>query len=373
MHKLLIVANVSKEHIRKFHIPFIIRMKEQGWQVDVACRMDAPVPECDNAYDLPCNRNPFGGGVYKSIRLLREILQRNRYNVILCNTVTGSIVARLAARSFRKNGLKVFYINHGLHFFKGAPINRWIMGYPVEKLLAPCTDVLITINSADYDMAKKYLRVAVVERIHGIGVDLRRFRNCQMSEVNKERMRKTLGFSPKDFVLTYVAEINENKNQFMLLEAFNIVSQAIPNTKMLLVGPEHDDGKVRNFICKYGLKDKVLLLGWREDIPELLKISDVYVASSKSEGLGVNIIEAMACNLPVIASKNRGHAEIIRHEVNGFLVEQNDFEEMAAYVLRLSDDAALREAVTKQAQADILKYESNFVLNELQHIFDLYT
>lgn len=247
------------------------------------------------------------------------------------------------------------------------------MGYPVEKLLAPCTDVLITINSADYDMAKKYLRVAVVERIHGIGVDLRRFRNCQMSEVNKERMRKTLGFSPKDFVLTYVAEINENKNQFMLLEAFNIVSQAIPNTKMLLVGPEHDDGKVRNFICKYGLKDKVLLLGWREDIPELLKISDVYVASSKSEGLGVNIIEAMACNLPVIASKNRGHAEIIRHEVNGFLVEQNDFEEMAAYVLRLSDDAALREAVTKQAQADILKYESNFVLNELQHIFDLYT
>lgn len=372
MYKLLIVANVSKEHIRKFHIPFITRMKEQGWQVDVACRMDAPIPECDHAYDLPCNRNPFAGGVCKSIRLLRKILQQNRYDVVLCNTVTGSIVARLAAKSFRKGGLKVFYINHGLHFFKGAPINRWIMGYPVEKLLAPYTDVLITINSADYDMAKQHLRAAAVERIHGIGVDLQRFRNCQMSKTDRERMRETFRISPTDFVLTYVAEINENKNQLMLLEVFRIVNRAVPNTKLLLVGPEHDGGKVRDFVCEQGLANKVLLLGWREDIPELLKISDVYVASSKSEGLGVNIIEAMACNLPVVACRNRGHSEIIRDGVNGFLVEQNGIEEMAAHVLRLLEDAALKETVVKQAQADISKYEVSYVLGELQHIFDLY-
>lgn len=62
MKKLLLVANVSKEHIRKFHIPFILRMKELGWQVDVACKMDAPIPECDHCYNLPCDRNPFVGG-----------------------------------------------------------------------------------------------------------------------------------------------------------------------------------------------------------------------------------------------------------------------------------------------------------------------
>ena len=67
MHKVLIVANVSKEHIRKFHIPFISFMRKKGWVVDVACRLDVPVPEASNQFDLPCNRNQFSGGVLKSI------------------------------------------------------------------------------------------------------------------------------------------------------------------------------------------------------------------------------------------------------------------------------------------------------------------
>ena len=63
LKKLIIVANASKEHIRKFCIPLIDQLHESGWTVDVACRMDVPVPECDTAYDLPCDRNPFRGGL----------------------------------------------------------------------------------------------------------------------------------------------------------------------------------------------------------------------------------------------------------------------------------------------------------------------
>ena len=74
MHKVLIVANVSKEHIRKFHIPFISFMRKKGWVVDVACRLDVPVPEASNQFDLPCNRNPFSGGVLKSIIKLEKII-----------------------------------------------------------------------------------------------------------------------------------------------------------------------------------------------------------------------------------------------------------------------------------------------------------
>ena len=87
MPKILLVANVAKEHIRKFHIPLIELLKHRGWIVDVACRLDAPVPEADNAYDLPCDRNPFRGGLFKSIDVLREILRKNRYDILLCNTV----------------------------------------------------------------------------------------------------------------------------------------------------------------------------------------------------------------------------------------------------------------------------------------------
>ena len=124
MRRLLLVANVSKEHIRKFHIPLIAMLKADGWTVDVACRLDEPVPEADHAYDLPCDRNPFKGGISKSVDILKGILRKNRYDVLLCNTVVGAMVARLAADSFRKNGLKVIYLNHGLHFFSGASVTR---------------------------------------------------------------------------------------------------------------------------------------------------------------------------------------------------------------------------------------------------------
>lgn len=372
MHKLLVVANVSKEHIRKFHIPIIQKMKAQGWQVDVACRLDAPIPESDHAYDLPCDRNPFGGGIAKSIGILREILKKEHYDVILCNTVTGGIVARLAAKPFRGRGTKVFYINHGLHFFKGAGPQRWLLGYPMEKLLAPMTDVLITINEADYQMARTHLKSGRTVRIHGIGANLRRFRECQMTPQKAQSLRDSLGLTPEDYVLTYVAEIIENKNQQMLLKAFRILRQSLPNAKLLLVGPEHDGGKVRKYIQSYGLQDSVSLLGWRDDVPNLLKISDVYVASSKSEGLGLNLIEAMACALPVVACENRGHCEIINHGVNGALVAQDDCEAMAAWVLRLARDEALRDGFIQAAQSDIEKYEISYVLEEIQRIFDLY-
>ena len=202
MRRLIIVANVSKEHIRKFHIPFIVRMRKEGWRVDVACRMDAPIPECNNAYDLPCDRNPFHGRLGKSIKLLRIILKDNQYDAVICNTITGSIITRIAAKPLRKKGLKVLYVNHGLHFFTGAPISRWIMGYPIEKALAPLTDVMITINSSDYQMAKKHLKPGAIERIHGIGVNLERFRSCNVTDAEKDRLRSSFGIGAQDLVLT---------------------------------------------------------------------------------------------------------------------------------------------------------------------------
>lgn len=94
--RMLFVANVSREHIRKFHIPFINYMRQREWRVDVACRLDEPIPECDCAFDLPCDRNPFRAKLWKTAHVLREIIVRGEYDVVVCNTLTGSIITRLA-------------------------------------------------------------------------------------------------------------------------------------------------------------------------------------------------------------------------------------------------------------------------------------
>ena len=372
MKKILITANVSKEHIRKFHIPFILRLKELGWQVDVACRMDEPVPECDTAYDLPCDRNPFRGGILRSVRQLRKIIRQGGYKTVICNTVTGSMITRLAAKPLRKTGVRVIYLNHGLHFFPGASPLRWLSGYPMEKLLAPHTDVMITINATDCQTAKKYLGIPAMEQIHGIGVNLHRFKDCVLTDQERVELRQSLGLAPDDFVLTYVAEIIENKNQPMLLNALEIVRKQLPNTKLLLVGPEHDNGKLRRLATQKGLQEAVIFLGWRNDVPRLLRASDLYVASSKSEGLGLNLIEAMACELPVVAGRNRGHEEIISHGENGYLIPMNDHEQMAELILRLQEDRELADRLVAKALQDIRRYEVENVLDSLVDILRRY-
>ena len=366
MKKIIIVANASKEHIRKFCIPFIDRLHANGWTVDVACRMDVPVPECDTAYDLPCDRNPFQGGLFKSIKALKEIIRKNEYDILVCSTVVGSMIARMAAAPFRKKGLKVVYMCHGIHFFPGASLSRWAMGYPVEKLLAPQTDAIIVTNDLDLELANKYLKkIPVIEKSHSMGVNLSRFRDAALTETERAEKRSELGLAPDDFVLSYVAEIIDNKNQIMLVNAFEIIRKTIPNAKLVLIGPEHDAGELQRLSASKGWQKDILFLGWRSDVPMLLHLSDVYVASSKSEGLGLNLIEAMACSIPVVATKNRGHLEIVKHEQNGFLVDINDSEAMANYVLQLHSDAELRKKITEQAQLDIEPFGIDAAMKEL--------
>lgn len=366
MKKILIVANASKEHIRKFCIPLIGCLHAKGWRVDVACRLDVPVPECDTAYDLPCDRNPFRGGLFKSVKVLKEILRENEYDLLVCSTVVGAMIARLAAAPFRRKGLKVIYMCHGIHFFPGASLSRWAMGYPVEKFLAPKTDAIIVTNDLDLELAKKYLgRIPVIEKSHSMGVDLGRFRDAALTAEERAEKRKELGLAPEDFVLSYVAEIIGNKNQSMLVNAFDIIRKSVPNAKLVLIGPEHDGGELRKLVESKGLEKDILFLGWRSDVPQLLHLSDAYVASSKSEGLGLNLIEAMACNIPVVATKNRGHLEIVNHGQNGFLVDINDWEAMAGYVLQLHGDAGLREKITARAQLDIEPFGTDAAMKEL--------
>lgn len=371
MHKLLLVANVSKEHIRKFHIPFILRMKELGWQVDVACRLDEPVPECDRAFDLPCDRNPLRGGLNKSVRVLRRIIRENEYDVVHCNTVTGAIVARLACAPLRRRGVKVFYTCHGMHFFKGASVVRWLSGYPMEKLLAPVTDVLITINGEDRDMAQRHLSACgTIEKIDGIGVNLDKYRQDSMTAEERSDFRRELGLNTDDFAIIYVAELIANKNQQALLHLLDLIREEIPHAKLMLVGPDHEDGKLLRQAAQMGLSDRLLCLGWRSDVPRLLGCADLYAASSRSEGLGLNIIEAMCSGLPVVALRNRGHCELIVHDRNGFLADQDDIRSLADFALALYQDEGLRLRITRQAQQDVCCYDTANVLEQLAAIYE---
>ena len=139
--------------------------------------------------------------------------------------------------------------------------------------------------------------------------------------------------------------------------------------KLLLVGPIHDKGKCQELVKKMNMENNVLFLGWRSDIVELLSIGDIYVASSVREGLGLNLIEAQYCGLPVIASNNRGHNEIIKDGFNGYLVKHNDFEKFKDKVKYITENNDICDQIIENANKTSLKFSQEEALKNIKKLY----
>lgn len=358
--KILFVANVDKEHICKFHIPTIRYFKSQGWQVDVACSGNTEVPECDHRYYGKWKRSPFRFGTISGTLQLWKILKENKYDVIYCHTPVGGFVARVAAIGL-KNKPKVVYFAHGFHFFKGGPKVMWLTIYPIEKLLSHFTDLIITLNKEDYELAMRKLAThAKIIQSPGIGVDFSRL-SLSDKESIRTQYRKDFGVEDKT-VLIYIAELIENKNQKMLIDVVKKISEKRNDVVLLLVGSDHADGAYQKYAKETDVDDKVIFTGWRSDIGALLAMSDICVASSVREGFGINLVEAMYVGLPVVAVANRGHKTIIEDGKNGFLVPLNDVETMSNRILQIMKDPYIK---AKFSNLDIAKYDANIIAKNL--------
>lgn len=360
--KILLVANVAKEHVNKFHIPTIKYLQAKGWQVDVACSVDTEIPAGDHVYPMSWKRNPFTFKTIVGIRELKKLIDLNDYDIIYCHTPVGGLVARLAARDARKKGTKVVYCVHGLHFFDGAPWINWLLFYPIEKWMSKMTDMCITINPEDYSRVKKCFNPKMqVGMIRGIGVNFARLNVANREDVRKT-YREQLCIPQEADVLIYVAEICRNKNQQMLIRALKELHNNDRKMYLLLVGPDHTRGMYHKYAEELGLKDYVKFLGWRSDIGQLMTASDICVASSIREGFGINLVEAQYCHLPVVAVSNRGHRTIIKDGENGLLVPLNHYREMTEKVLTVMDDKALYH---RMSNINVEEYECNNIAKNI--------
>ena len=368
MKKILLVANVAKEHVLKFHIPTIKALIENGWQVDVACGGKEDIPYCHKKNELPIDRSPFKTHFVKAIRQLRIIIKNEKYDVVYCHTSVGATVARLAAYSFRRKGTKIVKFAHGTYFYKGAPIYNWLF-YPLYKMLSWVTDAIITITQEDYKFSKRHFSHATIYYVPGIGVDPARFVVNNPIQVRID-YRKKLSIPSDAIVLIYTAELIKNKNQQMLMDALKLVLENNPNTYLLLVGPDHTNGEYEKYAKESGLWEHIRFLGWRKDIAELYIVSDICTASSIREGLGLNIIEAITCGLPVIATNNSGHRAIIENDVNGILVTPNDVENFAKKINLLIKEPQIRKKLADNAMQNVEKYYNENVLKQILKILN---
>lgn len=368
MNKKVLFCATVDYHFEAFHLPFLKWFQEKGWEVHVAAAGNLELPYVDQKYTIPISRSPFAKENVKAYKMLKTLIKKNQYKMVHCHTPVGGLLARLAAKSFRKSGTNVLYTAHGFHFCKGAPFINWLLYYPIEKWLARFTDCLITINHEDFQLAKSHrFKAQKIRQVHGVGVDTEVFK--PVDQETKVQIRKQYDFEANDFLMFYAAEFNKNKNQQMLIQSLATIKDKVPSAKLLLAGQGPLLAECQQLAIQLGVSEMVHFLGYRKDIEHLLKMSDVAVASSFREGLPVNVMEAMACGLPVIASQNRGHEELVNDGVNGFIIPVGDHVRFAEKVVELAHSKEKRIQMGKESQMTMKQYNLLQVSGELTKIY----
>jgi len=370
VNRILFCATVDY-HIKAFHLPYMKWFKEQGWEVDVVASGNINLPFTDNKYNIPIKRSPFRSANISAYKQLKEIITKNNYSIIHCHTPLGGLLARIAARKARKNGTKVIYTAHGFHFCKGISMINWFIYYPIERYLSRFTDCLITINQEDYNLARKHrFHAKDIEYISGVGVDIEQFKPVDIRE--KNQLKVAAGYDANDILLFNAGEFNKNKNQKFLLFAMVYLLKEVPNVKLLLAGEGVLLEQCKLLANQLGIRDKVSFLGFRKDISEIIPMCDIAVAASFREGLPVNVMESMACGLPVVAVKNRGHRELVHNELNGWMIEEWNAAKFANQIKTLFNDD-LRNQFGENGRNIIKnKYSINQILIEKSRMYRKY-
>ncbi|WP_026485638.1 glycosyltransferase family 4 protein [Caldanaerobius polysaccharolyticus] len=372
MKKVLFIATVEC-HILNFHIPFIQYFQNKGYEVHVATKLGNRQDELKKlgvgCHNVDFVRSPYSFSNVKALKQLISIMKKNKYSLVHVHTPVGAFLGRLAAKI---TGTKpVLYTAHGFHFYKGAPIKNWLVYYTIERLAARWTDGLITMNSEDYNAARK-LRLRVKDAVfyvHGVGLDIDKY------FINDENRRKELkeefGFGDRDIVILTVAELNANKNHKQIIDSLGIL-KSYDNIYYLVVGLGEYESYLKEYIHDKGLDNKVKLLGFRRDIPELLCISDVFALTSMREGLPRCIMEAMAAGKPVIATDVRGNRDLVKDGINGYLVPINDVNTTVEAIKKLVQDKDLRIKMGDEGRKIIKDYSIDKVLKEMDEIYRIY-
>lgn len=332
-----------------------------GWTVHCACgSVTEEIPHTDEVFALPFEKKITSFKNLKVAGMLRRQVRKQGYDLVIVHTSLAAFFTRLALMGLRRRP-RLINMVHGYLFDEDTgPLKHTIL-LAAERITAPLTDLIITMNQSDDNLVRQHHLCRKIAKIPGVGVDYAR-----LDQQENPELRKTLGIKPDQFVLLYPAEFSLRKSHDILLNAMT----ELPNSVVLVLP---GDGVMReecdNLVESLGIKNRVFFPGYVTDMGAWYKMADCAISSSRSEGLPFNVMEAMHCGLPVIASRVKGHVDLIRHGENGLLFDYDDWVDCADAVKKLFCDREYAKQLGHQASLDAEQYALDKVQEQ---VMDLY-
>lgn len=357
MNKRILISSTDLMMIQ-FLLPHIKNLAENGYIVDIACsnvgdRINEIREKTKNYINklhiIRTVRTPFSLKNVSGYKDIKDVINQNTYDIIWTNEPVMGIVTRLAARKKRKQKLlKVLYMAHGFHFYKGAPLINWLIFYPIERIASLWTDCIVTVNKEDFQRSKK-LRAKTTEYIHGIGINTER-----LNQTTETDIRKELNLSDDNFLVLSVGELNKNKNQKVIIKALAQINNS--NIHYVLCGKGDQEHHLRSLAEKLNVADNVHFLGYRTDVVDICSQANVFVMPSLREGLPVSSLEAMYCGLPLITSNIRGLQDIMEDGISGYLCTPTNQKDFTDAIINLSQNKELQISAAKRNKKIVEPY-----------------
>lgn len=359
--EMLVPSNVSR--------PCMQAALDHGYEVYYGVNRKDP-------RDIPCDMpvTPFEAHTYRSITAfgdnkiayenLCRVIDEGNVEVIHCNTPVGGLVGRLAGR--KKKVKTVIYTAHGFHFYKGAPLlNRTLFKW-AEMWMAHHTDAIITMNREDYEAASR-LRLrkgGKVYFVHGVGINLCDYEGL---EARREEKRAELSLREDSLMLISMGDLVARKNYTTAIEA--IAKAKDKRLQYFICGKGPEQESLMALAKELGVSEQVHFLGFRSDVKELLAAADLFLFTSKQEGLPRSMMEAMASGLPCVASAIRGNVDLIEDGVGGYLCAPTDSDGFAKAITALSENGELRASMKQSNLSTIKGYDISVVEREIGEIY----
>ena len=355
-----------------FFKSLIRELLNRGDTVDIAANElngESIIPACYRewgckVYPISCSRSPLNKRNIAAVGEIKRIVSDGNYDIVHCHTPVAATCTRIACKELRKSGVKVIYTAHGFHFYKGAPIKNWLLYYPIEWLCAHWTDVLITINREDFEIAKKHMHAKRVKYVPGVGIDVKKFTGIQVDRTAKHR---EIGVPKDAIILLSVGELNENKNHAVIIKALAKLNDK--NIHYVIAGTGNQKDELERLASSLGISNNVHLLGYRSDVFELYSIADVFAFPSIREGLPVAAMEAMAAGVPIVAANNRGTRDIFENGKSAIICNHDDVDGFVSAIQEMISNHEKRRTYATANMLAVRRYDMTTIQPEMRDIY----
>lgn len=365
--RVLFITNKVKTYNKGFHNDFepLINLGHSiYWAANFAGFLDDKSKVPAVLIDLPINSNPLNIGNYNAYKELIRFTISEKIDVIICSTPIGGMLGRLVAK---KTKTKVIYAAHGLLFFKGAPLINNTVYKLQEVIMAKWTDVIITINNEDYSSMDRIKKKegCKLYLVHGAGVDVD---DSCMADFSISKKRTDLCIPADSKLISSIGFLNKNKNNRVVIKALRFLKDKY-DIHYVICGEGKEEKHLINLAKKNGVGNRVHFLGFRTDVYEIIKASDLVIVPSFREGVPRVVLEAMNLGVPCIGSDTRGIRELIGMSFSKFLCNPHSPLEYASSIsYAFENDDYCKKAISRNFE-EAKKYTSSVVMHELAEIY----